>query len=49
MVRLAAAAHAGCAAAANATDGGAVLRVGFGPRLELEEIPAEPPVGAGQA
>jgi two-component system sensor histidine kinase MprB len=49
IVRQAAEAHDGFAEAANATDGGAVLRVGFGPRLELEEIPAEPVVGAGQA
>jgi two-component system sensor histidine kinase MprB len=49
IVRQAAEAHNGFAEAANAPDGGAILRVGFGPRLELEELPAEPPVGARQA
>jgi two-component system sensor histidine kinase MprB len=49
IVRQAAEAHDGFAEAANAPDGGAVLRVGFGPRLELEELPAESPVGARQA
>jgi two-component system sensor histidine kinase MprB len=44
IVRQAAEAHDGFAEAANAPDGGAILRVGFGPRLELEEIPAEPVV-----
>jgi two-component system, OmpR family, sensor histidine kinase MprB len=48
IVRQAAEAHEGFAEAANATDGGAVLRVGFGACLELEELPAEPPVGARQ-
>jgi two-component system, OmpR family, sensor histidine kinase MprB len=48
IVRQAAEAHDGFAEAANAPDGGAVLRVGFGPRLELEELPAELPVGARQ-
>jgi two-component system, OmpR family, sensor histidine kinase MprB len=42
IVRQAAEAHGGFAEAANAPDGGAVLRVGFGPPLELEEVPAEP-------
>jgi two-component system sensor histidine kinase MprB len=41
IVRQAAEAHDGFAEAGNAPDGGAVLRVGFGPRLELEEVPAE--------
>ncbi len=41
IVRQAAEAHEGFAEASNAPDGGAVLRVGFGPRLELEEFPAE--------
>jgi two-component system sensor histidine kinase MprB len=41
IVRQAAEAHDGFAEAANAPDGGAILRVGFGPRLELEELPAE--------
>jgi two-component system, OmpR family, sensor histidine kinase MprB len=45
IVRQAAEAHDGFAEAANAPDGGAVLRVGFGPRLELEELPAESAVG----
>jgi two-component system, OmpR family, sensor histidine kinase MprB len=40
IVRQAAEAHDGFAEAANAPDGGAVLRVGFGPTLELEEVPA---------
>jgi two-component system, OmpR family, sensor histidine kinase MprB len=44
IVRQAAEAHGGFAEAANAPDGGAVLRVGFGPALELEELPAEPAV-----
>jgi two-component system, OmpR family, sensor histidine kinase MprB len=48
IVRQAAEAHDGFAEAANAPDGGAILRVGFGPRLELEELPAEPTVGARQ-
>ena len=39
IVRQAAEAHEGFAEAGNAPDGGAVLRVGFGPRLELEELP----------
>jgi two-component system sensor histidine kinase MprB len=36
IVRQAAEAHGGFAEASNAPDGGAVLRVGFGPVLELE-------------
>ncbi len=48
IVRQAAEAHDGFAEAANAPDGGAILRVGFGPRLELEELPEELPVGARQ-
>jgi two-component system sensor histidine kinase MprB len=40
IVRQAAEAHDGFAEAANAPDGGAILRVGFGPSLELEELPA---------
>jgi two-component system sensor histidine kinase MprB len=48
IVRQAAEAHDGFAEAANALDGGATLRVGFGPRLELEELPAEDAVGARQ-
>jgi two-component system, OmpR family, sensor histidine kinase MprB len=46
IVRQAAEAHDGFAEASNAPDGGAILRVGFGPRLELEDVPAETPVGA---
>ena len=46
IVRQAAEAHDGFAEATNAQDGGAILRVGFGPRLELEELPAEPAVSA---
>jgi two-component system, OmpR family, sensor histidine kinase MprB len=39
IVRQAAEAHDGFAEASNAPDGGAVLRVGFGPTLELEPEP----------
>jgi two-component system sensor histidine kinase MprB len=46
IVRQAAEAHGGLVEASNAPDGGAVLRVSFGPALELEELPAEP-VGGG--
>jgi two-component system, OmpR family, sensor histidine kinase MprB len=46
IVRQAAEAHDGFVEAANAPDGGAVLRVGFGPTLELEDVGAESPVGA---
>jgi two-component system, OmpR family, sensor histidine kinase MprB len=42
IVRQAAEAHDGFVEAANARDGGAILRVGFGPPLELEEVPPEP-------
>jgi two-component system sensor histidine kinase MprB len=45
IVRQAAEAHDGFAEASNAPDGGAVLRVGFGPRLELEELPMESALG----
>jgi two-component system sensor histidine kinase MprB len=41
IVRQAAEAHDGFAEAANAPDGGAILRVGFGRPLELDEAPAE--------
>ena len=41
IVRQAAEAHDGFVEAANAPDGGAILRVGFGPPGELEEIPVE--------
>ena len=46
IVRQAAEAHDGFVEAANAPDGGAILRVGFGPPLELDEIPEEPTVSA---
>ncbi len=46
IVRQAAEAHDGFVEASNAPDGGAVLRVGFGPPLELEDVPAEPTVSA---
>jgi two-component system, OmpR family, sensor histidine kinase MprB len=46
IVRQAAEAHDGFAEARNAPDGGAILRVGFGPTLELEEIPAESTMAA---
>jgi len=51
IVRQAAEAHDGFVEAANARDGGAILRVGFGPTLELEEVPdeAEPAVGGRSA
>ena len=46
IVRQAAEAHDGFVEAANAPDGGAILRVGFGPPLELDEIPEESTVSA---
>jgi two-component system, OmpR family, sensor histidine kinase MprB len=46
IVRQAAEAHGGFAEAFNALDGGAVLTVGFGPRLELDELPMESAVGS---
>jgi two-component system, OmpR family, sensor histidine kinase MprB len=48
IVRQAAEAHDGFAEASNAPDGGAVLRVGFGPKLELEDVPAESAVSASR-
>jgi two-component system sensor histidine kinase MprB len=45
IVRQAAEAHDGFAEASNAPDGGAVLHVGFGPALELEDVPAGSAVG----
>ena len=39
IVQQAADAHGGFVEAANAPDGGALLRAGFGPRLKLEEAP----------
>jgi two-component system sensor histidine kinase MprB len=46
IVRQAAEAHDGFVEATNAPDGGAVLRVGFGPTFELEEVPTRSAVGA---
>lgn len=47
IVRQAAEAHGGFAEAANASDGGAVLRVGFGPPLELDvDQPSAPDLEA---
>jgi two-component system sensor histidine kinase MprB len=42
IVRQAAEAHGGFVEARNAPGGGALLRIGFGPRLELGQVPAEP-------
>jgi two-component system sensor histidine kinase MprB len=42
IVRQAAEAHRGFVEARNAPGGGALLRIGFGPRLELDNEPAEP-------
>jgi two-component system, OmpR family, sensor histidine kinase MprB len=41
IVRQAAEAHNGFIQAANASDGGAIMRIGFGPQLDLSELPAE--------
>jgi two-component system, OmpR family, sensor histidine kinase MprB len=41
IVRQAAEAHDGFVEAGNASDGGAILRVGFGPALELDDTSAE--------
>jgi two-component system sensor histidine kinase MprB len=49
IVRQAAEAHDGFVEASNAPDGGALLRVGFGPTFELEEVPAASAVGAGES
>ncbi len=46
IVRQAAEAHDGFVEAANAPDGGAILRVGFGATLEPDEIPEESTVSA---
>ena len=46
IVRQAAEAHGGFAEASNAPHGGAVLKVGFGPRLELDELSLESAVGS---
>jgi two-component system sensor histidine kinase MprB len=44
IVRQAAEAHGGFVEASNAPGGGALMRIGFGPRLELGEQPAAPAV-----
>jgi two-component system sensor histidine kinase MprB len=46
IVRQAAEAHGGFVEARNAPDGGAIIRIGFGPRLELGDQPAEATVEA---
>jgi two-component system sensor histidine kinase MprB len=46
IVRQAAEAHGGFVEASNAPDGGALIRIGFGPRLELEEQPSETAISA---
>ncbi len=46
IVRQAAEAHGGFARAANAEGGGAILTIGFGPTLALEETQSEEPAGA---
>jgi two-component system sensor histidine kinase MprB len=48
IVRQAAEAHDGFVEATNAPDGGALLRVGFGPAFELEEVPSGAAVGVGE-
>jgi two-component system, OmpR family, sensor histidine kinase MprB len=46
IVRQAAEAHGGFVEASNAAGGGALLRIGFGPRLELGEASAEATINA---
>jgi two-component system, OmpR family, sensor histidine kinase MprB len=46
IVRQAAEAHGGFVEATNAPGGGAMLRIGFGPPLELEEQETEPAINA---
>ena len=46
IVRQTAEAHGGFVEAANAPDGGAILRISFGPPLELEDAPAGTAVSA---
>jgi two-component system sensor histidine kinase MprB len=46
IVRQAAEAHGGFVGAVNAPDGGAVMTIGFGPPIELEEEASEMPVSA---
>ena len=47
IVRQAAEAHGGFVEAANAPDGGAILRIGFGPAIELDQPAEESTVNAG--
>jgi two-component system, OmpR family, sensor histidine kinase MprB len=49
IVRQAAEAHGGFVVAANAPDGGALMRIGFGPRLSLDETAAGEPDDASSA
>src|SRR5205085_10656836 len=49
IVRQAAEAHDGFAEAANAPDGGAILRVAFGPTIELEDLAGEPSLNSPYA
>ena len=44
IVRQAAEAHGGFVEASNAPGGGALMRIGFGPRLELGDQASEPAV-----
>jgi two-component system sensor histidine kinase MprB len=46
IVRQAAEAHGGFVEASNAPDGGALMRIGFGPRLELDDEASEPAINA---
>jgi two-component system sensor histidine kinase MprB len=46
IVRQAAEAHGGFVGAANAPDGGAVMTIGFGPAIQLEEEAPELPISA---
>ncbi len=46
IVRQAAEAHGGFAEASNAPGGGALLRLNFGPVLQLGEEASESPIGA---
>jgi two-component system, OmpR family, sensor histidine kinase MprB len=46
IVRQAAEAHGGFVAAANAPDGGALMRIGFGPRVSLDEAGQAAALGA---
>jgi two-component system, OmpR family, sensor histidine kinase MprB len=49
IVRQAAEAHGGFVAAANAPDGGALMRISFGPRVSLDETGQATALGAGSA